>query len=77
MGNAVCSSAADCPGGLVCCATENLVTSCLKGPCPTQAPLQFCATAAECVMKGDSCIFLLTEPEDSYMVCTPPPASSR
>jgi hypothetical protein len=25
----------------------------------------------------DTCILLLTEPEDSYMVCTPPPASSR
>jgi hypothetical protein len=76
VGNAICTSAADCPAGRVCCATENLVTSCLVGPCPTEAPLQFCATAAECLVKGDVCILLLTEPEDSYQVCTPP-ASSR
>lgn len=77
VGNAICTSAADCPAGRICCATENLVTSCLEGPCPARQPLQFCATSTECVVKTDTCILLLSEPEDSYMVCTPPPASSR
>ena len=67
----VCASAIDCAAGLVCCADVNLVATCLPGPCPPSAPMQFCATAAECVVKTDTCSHLISEPEDSYLACTP------
>ena len=75
-----CGSASDCTQGLVCCADSNLATSCLPGPCPPAAPTQFCATATECLVRTDVCVHLISEPEDSYMACTPPmpaPAGSH
>jgi hypothetical protein len=68
----VCASAIDCPAVLVCCANVDLVASCLPGPCPPSAPMQFCATAAECIVKTDTCSHLISEPEDSYLACTAP-----
>ncbi len=71
-GGSTCASAADCAPGFVCCATQNLVANCKAGPCTGETPLQFCASAAECLVRTSICDRLLTEPEDSYLVCQPP-----
>jgi hypothetical protein len=67
-----CTSAADCVAGQVCCAPQDLVATCMTGPCPPAAPLQFCAGSAECLVPGSTCTHLLSEPEDSYMACAAP-----
>jgi hypothetical protein len=55
-----CASAAQCPAGAICCATGPTTSACAPrspgclpfgtAPLPTFAPLQLCATAAECAM---------------------------
>jgi hypothetical protein len=78
MGAAAC-----CSSGQVLCGSIMMTTNCQAGPCPATAigPIQLCASADECFVKGDICAPLAAAPTLPIKTCQPgeggaPPAEA-
>lgn len=73
----MCTSAAGCPSGEVCCATAMVTTVCQAPPCLANTPLgavQLCSSSDECYVHGDVCGPLPIAINIPVMMCQAPSA---